>query len=154
MNDEDEIVCKNTYVNEDIVELPVYGQIKEAFYLHIKHVDYHSQEQEKKEDYENEDLRYTSSESEEDTETGEETETRPGAGSLPLVQPVINTPTQNENDEIIEYIRLHSEAVAVGVEHLREMGIFESGMTSESEARRILEKNGGNVEAAMHTIFQ
>ena len=49
MNDNDNIVCKNTYVNNDIVELPVYGdeyepKIKEAFYLHIKHVDHHSQE--------------------------------------------------------------------------------------------------------------
>ena len=49
MNDENEIVCKNTYVNDDIVELPVYGdedepKIKEAFYLHIKHVDHQEED--------------------------------------------------------------------------------------------------------------
>ena len=63
MNDNDEIVCKNTYASDDTVELPVYGQIEEAFYLHIKHVDHQSHEEE--EDYEDGDLRYTSSETEE-----------------------------------------------------------------------------------------
>ena len=46
MNYKNEIVCKNSDVSDDIVELPVYGEIEEAFYLHIKHVDHHSQEEE------------------------------------------------------------------------------------------------------------
>ena len=74
MNDQNEIVCKNTYVNDDIVELPVYGdedepKIKEAFYLHIKHVDHHSQEEEDSSE-DGDILRHTSSDTEDSSEYG------------------------------------------------------------------------------------
>ena len=41
MNDNDEIVCKNSWGSKkEIVKLPLYGPIKQAFYLHIKQEDY------------------------------------------------------------------------------------------------------------------
>ena len=45
-----------------------------------------------------------------------------------------------------------AQAVENGINQLREMGILE--MTTEEEARRILQENGGNVEAAINMILQ
>ena len=45
-----------------------------------------------------------------------------------------------------------AQAVDNGINQLREMGILE--MTTEEEARRILQENGGNVEAAINMILQ
>jgi hypothetical protein len=45
-----------------------------------------------------------------------------------------------------------AQAVENGMTQLREMGMLE--MTSEADARRILQENGGNVEAAINSILQ
>mgnify|MGYP003729559351 CR=1 FL=1 len=44
-----------------------------------------------------------------------------------------------------------SQAVESGLGQLREMGIL--AQTTEAEARRILQENGGNVQAAVNRIL-
>ena len=45
-----------------------------------------------------------------------------------------------------------AKAVDNGIKQLREMGILDQ--TTEANARRILQENGGNVEAAINSILQ
>jgi len=64
---------------------------------------------------------------------------------------------QNQNLQqaaqgVVGEIAALAQAVDNGINQLREMGILE--MTTEEEARRILQENGGNVEAAINMILQ
>jgi len=64
---------------------------------------------------------------------------------------------QNQNLQqaaqgVVGEIAALAQAVENGINQLREMGILE--MTTEEEARRILQENGGNVEAAINMILQ
>lgn len=65
--------------------------------------------------------------------------------------------TENRNlgqaaQEVVSEMAALAQAVENGITQLREMGILE--MTSEADARRILQENGGNVEAAINSILQ
>lgn len=53
---------------------------------------------------------------------------------------------------VVSEIAALAQAVDRGINQLREMGILD--LTTEAEARRILQDNGGNVEAAINTILQ
>jgi len=53
---------------------------------------------------------------------------------------------------VVSEIAALAQAVDRGIVQLREMGILD--LTTEAEARRILQDNGGNVEAAINTILQ
>ena len=57
-----------------------------------------------------------------------------------------------KTDEKTSEIAALAQAVDRGINQLREMGILD--LTTEAEARRILQDNGGNVEAAINTILQ
>jgi len=64
---------------------------------------------------------------------------------------------QNQNLQqaaqgVVGEIAALAQAVENGINQLREMGILE--MTTEEEARRILQENGGNVETAINVILQ
>lgn len=64
---------------------------------------------------------------------------------------------QNQNLQqaaqgVVGEIAALAQAVDNGINQLREMGILD--MTTEEEARRILQENGGNVEAAINMILQ
>merc|ERR1712147_252407 len=53
---------------------------------------------------------------------------------------------------VVSEIAALAQAVDRGITQLREMGILD--LTTEAEARRILQDNGGNVEAAINAILQ
>jgi len=68
------------------------------------------------------------------------------AGNIP-------TPATNAaNTGMMNEVAALSKAVDNGIRQLREMGIL--AQTTESNARRILQENGGNVEAAVNRILE
>jgi hypothetical protein len=65
--------------------------------------------------------------------------------------------TENRNlgqaaQEVVSEMAALAQAVDNGIKQLREMGILDQ--TTEAVARRILQENGGNVEAAINSILQ